>query len=418
MKFLRTVSTRRLLAVIAGLTAAAAAGTAIAVAAGGGGPVPPREPLARAIHQALTAQPVDGITARISFTNHLIDATNIQGSDPILQGASGRLWLSLTPGHRQLRVELQGDSGDAQLVAGNGRWWVYDPTSNTAYEGTLGGHDRASQNARRSRGSVPSIADIQQRLNHAMQHATLSGAIPGDIAGRPAYTLRVSPKHDGGLLGAGELAWDATRGIPLRLAIYARGDSTPVIEMKATDISFGPVPASDFSISPPSGAKIVKVTTPTHATHSAKGMHGNRTAIRGAAAVAKQLPFTLDAPKTLVGLPRRAVNLLSWDGHKAAVVTYGLNLGGVAVIETPAGSPGSAAGRSASSSGSGSGPASGSRSGDHGGLNLPTVSINGATGQELDTALGTMVRFTRGGVSYIVVGSVPPAAADLAARGL
>jgi hypothetical protein len=46
------------------------------------------------------------------------------------------------------------------------------------------------------------------------------------------------------------------------------------------------------------------------------------------------------------------------------------------------------------------------------------VSIAGATGQELATALGTMVRFTRGGVAYTVIGSVPPAAAEAAARGL
>jgi len=52
------------------------------------------------------------------------------------------------------------------------------------------------------------------------------------------------------------------------------------------------------------------------------------------------------------------------------------------------------------------------------GLSLPTVSINGATGQELDTALGTMVRFTRAGVTYTVIGSVPPPAAEAAARGL
>ena len=52
------------------------------------------------------------------------------------------------------------------------------------------------------------------------------------------------------------------------------------------------------------------------------------------------------------------------------------------------------------------------------GLSLPTVSINGVTGQELDTALGTMVRFTRGKVIYTVVGSVPAAAAELAARAL
>jgi hypothetical protein len=63
-------------------------------------------------------------------------------------------------------------------------------------------------------------------------------------------------------------------------------------------------------------------------------------------------------------------------------------------------------------------PASQSSGDQHRGLNLPTVSINGVTGQELDTALGTMVRFTRAGVAYTVLGSVPPAAADAAARAL
>ena len=58
---------------------------------------------------------VTGITADISFTNNLIDASNFTGepSDPILQGATGRLWLS---GDHRLRLELQSDNGDAQIV--------------------------------------------------------------------------------------------------------------------------------------------------------------------------------------------------------------------------------------------------------------------------------------------------------------
>jgi hypothetical protein len=46
------------------------------------------------------------------------------------------------------------------------------------------------------------------------------------------------------------------------------------------------------------------------------------------------------------------------------------------------------------------------------------VSINGATGQELATPLGTVVRFTRGGVAYTVLGSVAPYAAETASRAL
>ncbi|HEY6399151.1 MAG TPA: hypothetical protein VIX82_17035, partial [Solirubrobacteraceae bacterium] len=131
--FLRTTSTRRLLGVIAALIAVIAGGTAIAVAASGAGPVPPSRPLAQAIHTALQARAPVGITARISFTNNLIPSSSIQGSDPLLSGGSGRIWLS----DRGVRMELQSTNGDAQVVVSGGRFWVYDATSNTAYEGTL-----------------------------------------------------------------------------------------------------------------------------------------------------------------------------------------------------------------------------------------------------------------------------------------
>jgi negative regulator of sigma E activity len=49
---------------------------------------------------------------------------------------------------------------------------------------------------------------------------------------------------------------------------------------------------------------------------------------------------------------------------------------------------------------------------------VTTVSIGGVKGQELDTALGTVISFSRSGVDYTVLGSVPPATARAAARGL
>jgi hypothetical protein len=51
-------------------------------------------------------------------------------------------------------------------------------------------------------------------------------------------------------------------------------------------------------------------------------------------------------------------------------------------------------------------------------LSLPKVKIGDVTGEELDTALGTMLRFTRNGVAYTVIGSVPATAAEAAARAL
>jgi len=405
MRFLRTASTRRLLAAIAGLVLAILGGTAIALAAAGGGPTPAPQPLAQAVHSALAAPAITGITARISFTNHVIDASNLQGSDPILTGATGRLWLS--PSAHRLRLELQSDNGDAQLVVNNGAFWVYDPSSNTVYRGTLPAQQHSASDA--TQGTIPTVAEIQAHINQFLAHANLSGAQPSDVAGRPTYTVSVSPKHDGGLLGSAQLAWDAIRGIPLRFAVYARGNGSPVLELKVTNISYGKVPAGDFNVSPPKGAKVVTVSQPAanSAADAARARahgHGKQQEITGTAAVARQLNFNLVAPDKLVGLPRQSVSLIESSGTKGALVSYGQNLGGILVIEQKADTTSRQ-------------PAQPS-SGDRRGLSLPTVSINGATGQELDTALGTVVRFTRGGVTYTVLGSVPAAAADAAARAL
>lgn len=404
MKFLRTVSTGRLLAVIAGIVVAIGGGTAIAVAATGGGRVPQREPLATAVHQALAAPQVKGITADISFTNNLIDSSDFAGQlrDPILQGASGRLWLS---DDGRLRLELQSENGDTQVVLGHHRFWISDPGQNTVYEGKLPADKPASKSA--ADHGVPTIAQIQSKITQLVRHVDLTGAEPSDVAGRPAYRVAISPKHDGGLLGSVALAWDAVRGVPLQIAVYARGNSTPVLALKATSISYGSVPASDFDVAPPAGDKVIRLdaggasnpaaSTAPHGTHG----HGNPSRATGVAAVAKRVPFTLDAPKTLVGLPRHTVSLMALGRTPAAVITYGENLGGMAVIEQ------------AAKGGAGAHAKVGLD-----GLSLPTVSINGAPGQELSTALGTVIRFTRGGVTYTVIGSVPATAAELAARAL
>jgi outer membrane lipoprotein-sorting protein len=395
------------MAVIAGLLAAIAAGTAIAVAASGPGPVPKARSLASAIHNALGAKAVTGISANITFTNNLIGSTDFQGgaSDPILQGASGRLWLTKD----RLRLELQSSNGDAQIVVNKNTFWISDPAQHVVYEGTLpaskaGAKDKRQHAAAKHEG-IPTIAQIQSDLNKLMQHVNVSGATPTDVAGQPAYSVRVSPKHDGGLLGAAQVAWDAVRGVPLKFAIYARGNSTPVIEIEATGISYGSVPASDFNVAPPAGSKVVKISTSALTSKVKHGKRAHRAHVSGAAAVAAHLPFKLAAPHTLIGLPRQSVELLGWGGKPAALVTYGKGLGGIAVIEQVA-----PAGQAKVTSSSGQGGPSG--------LSLPTVSINGASGTELDTPLGTVVRFTRGGVAYTVLGSVPATAADDAARGL
>jgi outer membrane lipoprotein-sorting protein len=389
------MSTRRLLALIAGVVAAIGGGTAIATA-GGEGPIPPAKPLDAVIHDAATAPAVSGITAKIRFTNHLIDSSSLQGSDPILSGATGRLWLGA--GHK-LRLELQSDSGDAQIVSDGKTVTVYDATMNQVYRADLP-KDMTATDPKADQ--PPTLASIQADLKKLAEHWNISGATPTAIAHQPAYSVRITPSHDGGLLGAAELAADANTGVPLRAAIYAAGNSSPVLELEATSISYGKVDSSVFDVKPPAGAKVTDFTPKTTSGSDPAGKESKP--VTGAAAVGAAVPFTLTAPDTLVGLPRHDVRLIHAGDHPAALVTYGAGLGGIAVIEQAA---------DASAAQPGTKPKEGQS-----GLSLPTVSINGATGQELDTALGTMVQFTRGGVTYTVIGSVPAAAAEAAARDL
>ncbi len=132
-----------------------------------------------------------------------------------------------------------------------------------------------------------------------------------------------------------------------------------------------------------------------------KGPQGNPTKAVGAAAVTAAVDFPLAAPQSLAGLPQSEVRAIEVDGHTAALVTYGKGLGGIAVIESKS-----------TPEGEGEAPMGG------GGLGLPKVAIGDVKGEELDTALGSALRFSREGVDYILLGSVPPAAVEAAARGL
>src|SRR4051812_31240667 len=160
-----------------------AGGTAIAIAASSGGPVPERKPLANAVHEALAAPEVPGVTARIEFTNHLISGDELEGSNPVLTGATGRLWAT---DDGRFRLELQSDGGDAQVVSNGRRWWAYDGQSRTVYQGAVPKHER-----KRHRWRTPSVGRIQRVINRVMRRAKVTGPTPANVAGEPAYTVRM-----------------------------------------------------------------------------------------------------------------------------------------------------------------------------------------------------------------------------------
>jgi hypothetical protein len=301
-----------------------------------------------------------------------------------MSGASGRLWAT-KDGHG--RIELQSNAGDVQIVWSPTTISVYDASSNTVYRADLpAGSERSSSSDTRD---VPALSDIDTFLGELGMHWAISSAVPTDVAGRPAYSVAVSPKHDGGLLGSVELAWDAVAGTPLRVGIRAQNDSSPVLELAVTDVSYGSVPAADVDVSPPAGAKVVDLGSGSSLPEKAS----STPAVTGLDAANAAANFPVVAPDSVVGLPRKSVRLVGGD---TAIVLYGQGLGGIALIE-----------RKADTSGPGK-----QLSG------LPTVSLDGLTAHELATQLGTVLEWQSGGTGYVLAGSLPPAAAENAARAV
>jgi outer membrane lipoprotein-sorting protein len=421
--FLRRLPLSRLLLLCATVLAVGIGATALAVALGTG-PVPPPKPLAQAVHDALAAPPVGGVSARIQLTDHLLEGANLASqpgggggeaaASPLLTGASGRLWIS---SDGRVRLELQAEQGDTQLLYDGHTISLYDAASNSLYrytppqdsgEGADSGVSSTSggDESSAAQHKIPTVAEIQEAIVRIMGHANLSGATPTDVAGQPAYAVRISPSHNGGLVGGAELAWDADHGVPLRLAVYSTQSSAPVLELTATEVSYGAVPSSVFELTPPANAKVTEIEPPDSHAH-ARGGASDRTITHehGLAAVQAAVPFTLDAPATLAGTARNEVRGAQVNGDAAALITYGEGLGGIAVIESATKQGGASAKQPAEAAGGFLGE-------------LPKVALPGASASELPTPLGTLLSFQRAGVEYTLAGSVTPNALQDAAKGL
>jgi outer membrane lipoprotein-sorting protein len=364
---LRRLPLSRLLLVCGLVIVLGASVTALALALGTG-PTPPAKPLADAVHQALVSPPVEGVTARIQLTDHLLEGANLASgsgtsagrlsSSPLLSSGSGRLWIAKDG---RARLELQSEQGDTQIYYDGHTVSMYDASSNTLYHYAVPAHEDSSPDGSSGSGAsasheVPSVAKIEEAISH-LRRVNVSGATPTDIAGQAAYTVRVSPKEGGSLIAGAELSWDAVNGVPLRAAIYSTTSATPAIELAATEVSYGAVDGSVFDFKPPANAKVEEVVAP-----------------EGGAA----------KPDS--------------SGEHPKVTTQGHGVSSVAVIagKTKAGAKES----SALPEG------------------LQKVKINGVEATELPTELGTLLSFERSGVRYLLVGAVSPATVEAVAKGL
>ncbi len=402
MSFIRRASSRTLIALSGALIAFVALGAVVATGAGSGAGAPPPKPLAQAVADSLAGPQIEGLTARVTFTNKMLASVGMaEGGDPLIGGGSGRLWASADG---DLRIELQSDhgGGDAQIVASGDQLWIYHAAANTVYRATMPAEKAQPKGSEKW---PPSVVAIRRVLRQLGAEATVSGAIPASIADRAAYSTRIEPKGSGGLIGGADVTWDAANGAPLRVAIFARGATEPTLALAASEISFGAVDSAVFAVQPPPSAKVEELS-PANAAARKQAGHKPAKPIHGLAAARAGAPFTVSAPAELAGRKRTEVMLVGEGKRKSVIVSYGTGLGAITVIESAA-------------SGNSQLPTIAS-SKVHGrdAIKIPTVRVGSANATVLATPLGSIASFTRDGVRYVVIGSVTQQDALAAARGL
>ncbi len=258
MNILRRASTSQLIIAIVGDRRGRGRATAFAVA-GGGGPKPPHRSLAarhpraprrqagagrdRPDRSSPTTCPVRARSVRQLAAHHRRDRPR---SGP----ATGGCGSSCSPRPATPRSASTAHADGLRRLSGTAYTHAVRAPPRRGADGTTTQCRASPTSSRRSRSSP--------------QHVDLSGAIPGDIAGQPSYTVRVSPRHSGGLLGSVQLAWDAPTACRCASPSTAARDSSPVLSLSVTDISFGAVPASDLAVPLAPGRRSSRCTCPHH----------------------------------------------------------------------------------------------------------------------------------------------------------
>ena len=321
----------------------------------------------------LSATPSAGLSAHFTYVDTLFPDPSLMPPDlaasagALLGSSQGRLWWR----SGQLRVDFQSSQGDTQLLLSGNRALLYDASSGVAVSAILPPLSLASL--------LRTVVSDASTAAAAGRNTVAVGIPRASVtAGRPAYTLTIRPRGDARvLLSAARIATDAATGLPLRLDLYGRGGGGPVVEMILSDVRIGPVDPADLRITLPFG------------------VHPQPIRVNAPPSIGGSTPCS--APAALAGL--RLVTCRQTSGGpnvSGRLLVYGRGAGSLLVFEQA------------------------SSANPTGGLwqLLPGVAVGQQAGRELTTALGTLIRFGRGGVEYTVMASLPRQLVERAARGL
>jgi outer membrane lipoprotein-sorting protein len=239
---------------------------------------PPSLP-ARSVAQLLAevqtgvSKPLGPLSATLQQTANLglpslPQVSGIGGDSGLLSTLAGTTSVSvwyLDPQH--VRMARPVPMGENDLRLDGRQLWLWNSKTQTATHVLL--PKQAGKGVPAARSIPPAMTDesplaaARQALKLVGPSTTVTLGPNVTVAGRSAYQISISPKGSGSLVSKILIAIDASRHIPLQVQVFARSSSSPVYQLGYTALTFGRPAMSNFSFTPPAGAKVRTVTIPS-----------------------------------------------------------------------------------------------------------------------------------------------------------
>lgn len=172
-----------------------------------------------------------------------------------------RLWYG---GADRQRLALLGVTSETDVFHFGRDLWQWDSETHVATHTTLPAMPASAP-------AVPFPAETGSLTPQQLAARALAAVRPSTdvtlganrvVADRSAYELVLTPRDPASRIGSVRIAVDGDTKLPLGVQVYARGGSSPAIDVAFSSVSFKTPSAEYFRFTPPPGAKVRKEAPP------------------------------------------------------------------------------------------------------------------------------------------------------------
>lgn len=251
-------------------------------------PVPPQELLASSLEALAAPFSISGdVTTRVDTGLPDLPGT-LGGTGSGLGGLAtallGTQHFKVWRSDEGVRVARVTDLSEQVVVANRDEAWYWDSNGMTAARLDLAALTRrAAADPAWAGMTAPTRADLTSWIGSALTalspYADVSADPSGEVAGRPAYDLVLTPAPGPTLIGRVTVSIDAETRLPLRFAVMPKGSDEAAAEIGFDAVSFDPIDAGMFAFDPPQGARVSEITPPDATGHPDAMPGGSRDAV-------------------------------------------------------------------------------------------------------------------------------------------